>query len=428
MLTLGGAFFAILRLMNAENQRQVDVALIAEAHEEARAAAAMGGERLQTSDRRGLHDEYAAIFGPEGLALWASEAVHGKLPLFGTLKHRPDECFDLWLYREHVRAVLTPVPGHPGNVLMLTASRLDVDRDAAFLRRAMSSVFALAVAWAAIVATWVIRRLTRGHAAVASVARQVADGTLSARVAPDTSDPEMAQLGRDVNQMIDRLANLLRTQEEFITHASHELRSPLTTLSGELTLALRRSRDVEGYRQAIDAALESAQRLKTLAETLLTMARIGGTAQEPLELVSVSEVVERASRAVSGDASQREVAVEIEGDAAPVSGRSQDLERVFCNLLQNAIRYSPQGGQVHVQLDEDDERVTVRVTDQGPGVHKDDRERIFEPFYRSRSAYGTPGYGLGLAIAAKVARAHGGRIALAESPLGAQFIVELPKG
>jgi two-component system heavy metal sensor histidine kinase CusS len=341
MLTLGGAFFAVFRLMNAENERQVEVALAAE--------------------------------------LSAREAF-----------------------------------------------RLDVARDAAFLQSAMVIVFAVAVLWAALVATWLIRRLTRGHAAVTSVARQVADGNLSARV-PDTGDPEMAQLGRDVNHMIERLAKLLRAQEEFITHAAHELRSPLTTLSGELTLALRRSRDVETYRETIHSALESAQRLKALAETLLTMARIDGASQEPLEIVSMTEVLERASRAVSAAASHHDVTIAVEGDAASVSGRSQDLERLFCNLLENAIRFSPQGGRVHIRLAGNEDHVSVRVLDQGPGVADADRERIFQPFFRSRSAYGTPGYGLGLAIAAKVVRAHGGRISLAASGIGAEFVVELPR-
>lgn len=433
VLTLGGAFFAVLRLMNAENQRQVDVALIAEAHEEAKAAAEIGGARLQLSDGRGPHDNqirplwYAAIFATDGQLLASSETFRGKQPPLDALKHPTDECFDLWFRREHLRVVLTPVPDSPGNLLMVAAPRFDEDRDAAFLRRAMLIVFAVAVGWAALVATWVVRRLTRGHAAVTSVARQVADGNLSARVLPDTSDPEMAQLGQDVNQMIERLASLLRAQEEFITHGAHELRSPLTTLSGELALALRRSRDVEAYRAAIESALESAQRLKGLAETLLTMARIDGAAEEPLEMVWLHEVVERASRAVSGEAARHDVTVDVEGEPVAVSGHPQDLERLFCNLLENAIRYSPQGGRVRVRVVKDGERVTAHVSDQGPGVPDEDRERIFQPFYRGQASYGTSGYGLGLAIAAKVARAHRGRLSLQPSVEGAHFVVELPR-
>jgi two-component system heavy metal sensor histidine kinase CusS len=427
VLTLGGAFFAVLRLMNSENQRQVDVALVAEAHEEARAAAALGGDRLQPADESRPHDHHihAVIFDAAGRALESSEAFRGRLPPPEALSHPSDECFDLWLHREHLRVVLTSIPGHPGNRLLMAAPRFDEDRDAAFLRRAMLIIFAVAVFWAALVATWVVRRLTRGHAAVTSVARQVADGNLSARVRPDLSDPEMAQLGRDVNQMIERLGSLLRAQEEFITHGAHELRSPLTTLSGELALALRRGRDIEGYKEAIESALESAQRLKGLAETLLTMARIGGAAEEPPEKVGLQGVLERAARAVAGGAALQHVGVEIHGGPVAVSGRSQDLERLFCNLLENAIRHSPTGGRVRVRVVDEGERVSVHVADEGRGVPEEDRDRIFQPFYRGRSSYGTSGYGLGLAIAAKVARAHGGRLSLAPSRVGAEFVVEL---
>jgi two-component system, OmpR family, sensor kinase len=336
----------------------------------------------------------------------------------------PDECFDLWFHREHLRAVLTPVPRHPGNFLMLAAPRLDLDSDAAFLRRAMEIVFAVAVAWAAFVATWIVRRLTRGHAAVTQVARRVADGDLTARVDDDGSDPEARQLARDVNQIIERLSALLASHEEFVTHAAHELRSPITTVYGELALALRRARDGEGYRAAITGALESTQRLRELAESLLTLARSGSDA-EPYEPVLLSEVLERAARAVQGAADGREVRLDLDDAPAVVRGRARDLERLFCNLFENAIRHSPAGERVRVTSSQDGPRVRVRVSDRGPGVLDEDRERIFQPFFRSQSAYGTPGTGLGLAIARKVARAHGGDVALGDADEGAEFVVDL---
>jgi two-component system, OmpR family, sensor kinase len=434
MVTLGGAFAVVSWLVNSDQQRQLDVALRKEAHEEAaESAVGGGGSELLISDGPGPYGsdigpltKYGIIFGADGRVLSSTETFHGHVPPLSIVEHAPDECFDIWFHREHLRAVLTPVPQHPGHLLMLAAPRLDLDSDRAFLHRAMLIVFAVAVAWATLVATWIVRKLTRGHAAVSKVARRVAAGDLSARVVVEVGEPEQSQLAADVNQIIERLSKLLQSQEEFVTHAAHELRSPMTTLYGELAHALRRSRDGDAYRHAIEGALESTQRLKALAESLLTLARIGGTAEEPAERVALGEVLGRAARAVQGAAAGREVDVDVDAEAFEVPGRARDLERLFCNLLENAIRHSPVGGQVRVSSSSVGERVCVRVIDRGPGVASAERERIFQPFYRSPAAYGTPGYGLGLAIARKVARAHGGDILVGERTSGAEFVVELP--
>jgi two-component system heavy metal sensor histidine kinase CusS len=435
VVTLGLAFAAISHLVNSDQQRQLDRALLHEAREEASEAARGGdGTHLLISDGPGPYandigplTKYGVIFAGDGRVLSLTETFHGHAPPFAKLPHAPDECFDLWFHREHLRAVLTAVPQHPGNLLMLAAPRLDLDSDKAFLHRAMLIVFAVAVGWAALVATWIVRRLTRGHAMVTEVARQVVGGDLSARIHPGTTDPEVTQLALDVNQMIDQLAQLLRSRDEFITHAAHELRSPLTTLLGELTLALRRSRDANEYRQAIEGALASAHQLRGLAENLLTLARIGSDVERPREVVWLNEAIDRARRTVAGEASRHAVTIDVDDEPRAVSGCAQDLERLFCNLLENAIRHSPRGGRVRVALGDDGAHVSVRVRDQGPGVDAGERDRIFEPFYRSPSAYGTPGYGLGLPIARKVARAHGGELALGHAAGGAEFVVQLPK-
>ena len=158
MVTLGGAFAVVGRLVNGDQQRQLDVALLHEAREEAaESARGGGGEKLLIRDGPGEYandngplTKYGAIFARDGHVLSATETFHGHVPPLLLVEHAPDECFDLWFHREHLRAVLTPVPQHPGTLLMLATPRLDLDSDAAFLRRAMVIVFAVAVAWAAL--------------------------------------------------------------------------------------------------------------------------------------------------------------------------------------------------------------------------------------------------------------------------------------
>jgi two-component system heavy metal sensor histidine kinase CusS len=321
---------------------------------------------------------------------------------------------------------------------LLAAPRFDLDADAAFLTRAMLLVWLVAVGWAMLVTTWIVRRLTRGHESIAEVARRVAKGDLSARIPDRASGPEMAQLAHDVNRMIERLSSLLTSQKEFIAHAAHELRSPLTALYGELSHALRRLRDAESYQHSIEEALDSTRRLKLLAEELLTLARLDATVDAARETVEPSRILQGAVRSVARCAEERGVAIVVEGEtsARPIRGRAQDLERLFRNLLENAIRHSPPGGSIKVLLVDEPGGPFITVSDEGSGVKDADRDLIFEPFYRGSAtrADDESGVGLGLAIARRIARAHGGDISLAApggalagsgAAPGAQFIVRL---
>jgi two-component system OmpR family sensor kinase len=434
MVTLGGAFAAVSMAVNRAQERQLDDALRAEAKEEAREASALGGHELAISDRPGpaANDvgpltKYGAIYAVDGRVLAATPTFHGSPPPLASLRREPGRCFDLWFGGEHLRGMLVPIPGHPETRLLLAAPRTDLDGDEAFLARAMLVVFALAVGWTVLVTSWIVRRLTREHQAIAQVARRVAAGDLSARVATPTADPEIAQLARDVDDMIERLGVLVTSQQRFIAHAAHELRSPLTTLYGELSLALRKERDGASYRRTIEEALDSSRRLKLLAEDLLTLARLGTAADEPDERFGVLARIDAAVEMVRLEASERGVRMEVGGEDASVTGRSRDVERMVRNVLENAILHSPAGGRVEIRTNVGD-TVEIAVSDEGPGVPEAERERIFEPFYRGarERADDARGAGLGLVIAREIARAHGGDVLLDEAARGARFVLRLP--
>lgn len=434
MIALGSAFAIVFEAVYRNQQHQLDVALLAEAHEEALEAASVGATRLAIikgpgplANDIGPLTKYGAIYDFKGRIIDATDTFRGHPPILDEIRHTFDECFDTSFGSERLRAVLVTVPLHDNVMLLLAAPRLDLERDAAFLRRAMTGAFAAAVIWAALVATWVVRRLTRGHEAIATVARKVADGDLSARVNAEVMRGDPAQLASDINQMIDRLSTLLTSQQEFIVHAAHELRSPLTLLYGELSLAARRSRDVADYRKAIDESLLAARSLKTLAEDLLVLARIGATPEQPMEVVDVAEIVRSVVAALASEIAERGLDVHIEGDCRPGTGRYRDLERVFRNIVENAIRHSPPAGSVGIVLAERGDAVTVTVSDEGDGVAEIDRERIFQPFYRGTDDLSNlPGFGMGLAIARKLARAFGGDVALGSTDgAGAEFVITL---
>ncbi len=434
LVTLGGAFAAVSISVNTSQQRQLDLALSHEAREEAAEAAVLGGDELAISDRPGpaANDvgpltKYGALYGPDGELLARTASWQGEPPALAELPAVGEPSFDLWTGEEHLRGVHVTIPAHPGVTLLLAAPRSDLDGDARFLMRAMAAVFGMALLWTVLVAVAVVRRLTRGHQTIAGVARRVAAGDLAARIDLRAGDPEVVQLAQDLDLMIGRLGQLIGSQQRFIANAAHELRSPLTTLYGELSHALRRAREPTEYKRVIHEALDATQRLRRLTEDLLEVTRAGAidAAAVPVDVLEVSQ---EAALLVAAEAEARGVSLVCEGHGMRVPGHGNDLVRLLRNLLENAVRHSPSGGQVVLRCAEVMRRATVTVRDAGPGVPEADRERIFEAFYRgARERAGNDGgTGLGLTIAQEIARAHGGELRLDDRGPGACFVLELP--
>jgi two-component system, OmpR family, sensor kinase len=433
LVTLSGSLSAVWLAYVAGQQRQLDAALLREAEEESRKASYSGeaaGSGRPSLPRVATQPMtvYAAAYDADGPALSWTPNLDAAQPSVGDVRHAAKAPFDFWWNNEHLRAVLTPLPGDRGRELWIGTPRTDLDDDGRDLARKMAIAVLVAVAASAALAWWFARVLTRDHNRIAAVARAVAAGDLSARVGTSASDPEMARLGRDIDEMITRLAVLLETQERFIANASHELRSPVTTMLGELSFALHRDRDAATYRESIHEALASARRLKTLAEDLLVLTRAGSVEfePEPVFLADVTRAALDASRAAADAAGVR---LEDSCNGAVVEGHPNDLQRLVRNLVENAVRHSPPGGRVRVEAHPSQGDVHVVVSDEGPGIPSEVRERIFEPFFRCPAARAdASGAGLGLAIARGIARAHGGDLWVeqAENVGGARFVVRIP--
>jgi two-component system, OmpR family, sensor kinase len=288
LVTMGVAFAVISVTVNRSQERHFDQALLDEARTEAAGLARHGKDWLGLSARLGPTPNhvapltlYGALYTSDGHLLQVTPSFGGVPPALSPLQRPRETCFDFHSGPTHLRAVITNIPGRPDRLLLVALPRQDLDGDAVFLRRAMELVFAVAVAWTVLVTTWIVRLLTRAQARVAQVIRQAAAGDLTARVGDAAIGDDEIRVAHDLDDLVERLSELLNAQRIFIASAAHELRSPLTALYGELSLALRRARDAEAYRRTITAALESTRELKQLAEVLLAVARLG--AAPPLE-------------------------------------------------------------------------------------------------------------------------------------------------
>ncbi len=256
-----------------------------------------------------------------------------------------------------------------------------------------------------------MRRLT------AAAERIAETGEPSERV-PEGGHDELAALGAAFNTMLAALEESLETQRRFVADASHELRTPLTSLQtnidvlrGDIEL------DPEQRRRLLDDLHRESQEMRSLIAGLLELAQ--GGAQLEKETFQFDELVEDSLER----ARARFPAVEWEAERLEptvVDGYRDRMERAVWNLLENAGKWSGDGGSVEVSLDAGE----LRVRDHGPGFADEDRPLVFERFYRSAAARSMPGAGLGLAIVREVAEAHGGTVA-AENARDGGAIVRL---
>jgi two-component system, OmpR family, sensor kinase len=280
---------------------------------------------------------------------------------------------------------------------------------------------------------WLASRVVRPVHEIIDQAESMGAGTLGRRIEADADEQEYERLIAVLNSLLARLEGAFDAQRRFIADASHELRSPLTALKGEMELALRRDRSSDEYRRVLRSGLQEVDRLTLLTQDLLTLARVdAGVMQPRLEMTDAVEraavVVERL-RAVAG---QNGTQLRIDGAAsAELMVDPGLLDQLLWNLVDNALKFTPSGGIVAVTVDTHGDHVHISVHDTGPGIAEADMERIFERFYRAdlaRTASAGPGgTGLGLSIVRAITDVHGGRVrALHHPDGGAYFEVQLP--
>jgi two-component system heavy metal sensor histidine kinase CusS len=444
------AFAVTLTAFRHAQERQLDLALLVRAQHRADLIARLGEHalHLDVTPPHGPGDldyliQYSAVYRIDGSVVEATPNLGLPPPTLGELGMDPTQAvpqqgLEFVRRGQVLRAVLVRVDfvSGPGQrLLLLAAPRGDVDADVAHLVRLMLLVL-LGLCAATLGAGWLLGRyLARDIEGIAQVTRRVSEGELGARVQSLSTmgAQETRALARDLNQMIDRITSLFAANRRFISHAAHELRSPLAALRGELELALRRPREGEGYRAAIATALDDTNRLVSLAEDLLLLARLeGAPGREQARSVPLSELIEDAARmagtSLGGEPPAEDGAprVVVSAAEAAVVGTRSDLQRMLRNLLDNAIGHAPPGSKVQVQAEVADGQARIAVRDEGPGVPKELRERIFEPFFRGEAEREHSGAGLGLSIAREIARRHGGDLVLVPTERGACFMATLP--
>jgi len=237
-----------------------------------------------------------------------------------------------------------------------------------------------------------------------------ANGDLAPRFANASTGSELNDLGRDFDRMTARLRSLIDGQTRLLHDVSHELRSPLARLQAAIGLA---NQQPEKWSASMERIERESVRMDKLVGELLTLARLeAGAIKASQEEISMADLLEQIADDAAYEASSQNRSVVMDGGAdVQVIGQPDLLGRAIENVVRNAIKHSPEGGEVRLQarVMPEQRKLCLRVLDRGPGVSPADLETIFQPFFRSSNA-GTEGHGLGLAIAQHVIQAHGGSI------------------
>jgi two-component system, OmpR family, sensor kinase len=289
-----------------------------------------------------------------------------------------------------------------------------------------------AVLWltAALVGRRLCRRALAPVTRMAEAARDMGAADMSQRL-PDPYTPgELDELQRAFNGLLDRLEEAFERQRRFTGDASHQLRTPLTAMLGQLDLALRRDRPAEEYRRVLAEVHGQAGRLRQIVEALLFLARADAEA-EPRELESIDLATWLAEVCKSWNGHPRAADLRlVVAVAEPVRHQVQPflLGQLVDNLLENACKYSPAGSPITITLDRQGDSAIVAVEDVGCGIAPEDLPHVFEPFYRAADARrrGLAGTGLGLAVAQRIAAALRGTLAVDSAPgQGSRFTLRL---
>ena len=265
--------------------------------------------------------------------------------------------------------------------------------------------------------------------AINQTSREIMAGALDRRIPTRGTDDEFDRLAANLNEMLDRIAQLVASVREVSDNIAHDLRSPLARLRSRLELTLADRGDEEAYRRAIARTIEEADALLKTFNSLLRIARLeAGVETGQVETFDLDGLVGDVAELYAPLADERSVELDVTPErAGRIRGDRDLLFQALANLLDNAIKFSPGGKTVTIAARALDDRVTVTVSDCGPGIPEALKNRVAERFFRVETSRNAPGAGLGLSLVAAVVERHEGSLDLDDNRPGLRVVLGLPR-
>jgi hypothetical protein len=283
---------------------------------------------------------------------------------------------------------------------------------------------------------FVSRRVLSRIDAMTGTAQTIMAGDLSGRLPVAGTGDELDRLADNVNAMLERIEALMRGLKEVSDNIAHDLKTPLTRLRNRCEQALRGATGEASYRAALELTIAESDDLIRTFDALLMIARAeSGQARDNMTEFDASEIARDVGELYEPVADEKGIALKVDASAvAPVRGNRELVSQALANLIDNAIKYAGPNGKINgmpaevvVRADNEGERITLSVADDGPGIADADRGRVVERFVRLEQSRSEPGSGLGLSLASAVARLHGGELKLEDNHPGLRTTISLPR-
>lgn len=368
------------------------------------------------------------VFVSSNMAYWQDikinsgimrRVIQGESPLLDTIT-LPE--------RDHEIRVLYGVIA-PGVILQVGQSMEEYGRIISIFKKIFIGAVIFLMVLTAAVGWFMARRALSGVEAVTRTAQMISRDVLDMRVPVHPRGDEIDELASTFNEMLDRIEQLITGMKEMSDSIAHDLKTPVTRIRGIAEITLTTQTSQAEYETMTASIIEECDRLLDMISTMLVISRFeAGVGELKRNTIDLAGIVMDACEIFRPLAEDRNLSIDCRTPHnLEYTGDAGMLQRLISNLLDNAIKYTPSGGQMTITLEKRAEGGTVlTVADTGPGIESEETAHIFERFYRGDESRSTEGAGLGLSLARAIARAHGGEITVESVPgMGSTFIVTL---
>ena len=381
------------------------------------------------------NQQWLYLFDPEQKLLLSSntkslpvknEEILSSIDLSETLEelqvHKTKSGFEYTAFVEHL----------PDNrILFVAVNNQQTNELVSTFRQGFLMAYIAIVIVAIILCSKIIQHSLIGFQKVRETADTIADGDYQQRVQiTDNSPQEVTELSQSFNTMIDRTETLIKEIKDVTNNVAHDLRTPLTRIRGKIETSLMANANLKAHQELSGLVIEECDNLMQLIDNMLTLAEYeSGLVPQKNEEIDLKLMLEQLTEVFDSVSEDKGITIikNFCEKTIQISGDPSKLQRAFANLLDNAIKYSPENSQVTISLKQSDQNIELKFSDQGKGISEEDQVRIFERFYRVDSSRTHKGNGLGLNLAKAFIENHKGKLTVeSEANKGSSFIISLP--